>query len=348
LARIDAVRPGLVATVQWLLAQGADANTRWADPARPDERLPVLYGAVARAACFDTTQLLLQAGADPNDQESLYHATEQKDRRIVAALVQAGAHWQGTNALLRQLDHDSVDDLRQLLAQGADVNEAGPHGTRPLHHAITRGRSLACVQMLVEHGADAAARDGLGRSPAALAARLGDVDTVAYLATLGHAAPLAGEEAFLGACAAGDAPAAHQHLRAHPDTLATLDAHSLRLLPDQAQRGRLASVQLMLELGWPVAVQGDWDASALNQAAFRGDAAMVRLLLHHGARWHEPNGFGGDALGSCLHAGCNQPDPAGDYAAVLSLLLADGAPPPQEVHHLPDGLQAVLAGGQPT
>lgn len=345
LARIEGVRPGLVATVQWLLSQGADANTRWADPGQPDERLPVLYGAVSRAACFDTTQLLLQAGADPNDQESLYHATEQKDRRIVAAVVQAGARWHGTNALLRQLDHDSVDDLAQVLALGADVNEAGPDGTRPLHHAITRGRSLRFVQLLVEHGADAAARDGLGRTPAALAARLGDVDTVAYLASLGHAALQAGPDAFLAACAAGDAATARQHLLAHPETLAMLDADALRLLPDQAQRGRLASVQLMLDLGWPIEVRGDWDASALNQAAFRGDAAMVRLLLQHGARWHEPNGFGGDALGSCLHAGSNQPDPAGDYAAVLALLLADGAPPPQDVHHLPDGMQAVLAGG---
>ena len=99
----------------------------------------------------------------------------------------------------------------------------------------------------------------------------------------------------------------------------------------------------MLALGWPVDVRGDWDASALNQAAFRGDAALVRLLLAHGARWHEPNGFGGDALGSCLHAGANEPHVDGDYAEVLKLLLADGAPAPQQVDHLPEAMQAVLA-----
>jgi hypothetical protein len=38
-------------------------------------------------------QRLLAAGADPNDNESLYHAVEQDDRRIVAALVAAGARW---------------------------------------------------------------------------------------------------------------------------------------------------------------------------------------------------------------------------------------------------------------
>lgn len=343
LARLDEVRPGLVATVQWLLAQGADANTRWADPVRPDERLPVLYGAVSRAACFETTQALLQAGADPNDNESLYHATEQADRRLIAALVQAGARWQGSNALLRQLDHDELGQLRQVLDLGADVNERGAHGSTPLHHAITRGRSLAFVQLLVERGADPAAMNFLGRTPAALAARSGDVATLAYLASLGHAAPQDAPSRFLAACAAGDAVAARAHLALQPGVMDALDADALRLLPDQAQRGHLASVRLMLELGWPVAVPGDWNASALNQAAFRGDAAMVRLLLDHGARWHEANGFGGDALGSCLHAGSHQPDPAGDYAAVLAMLLADGAPPPVDSAALPDELQAVLA-----
>ncbi len=91
LARSDSHQPGLVETVAWLLAQGADANAALIDPAAPDDSLHVLYGATARAQCLDTVQLLLRAGAEPNDGESLYHATELADRRIVAALVQAGA-----------------------------------------------------------------------------------------------------------------------------------------------------------------------------------------------------------------------------------------------------------------
>ena len=63
-----------------------------------------------------------------------------------------------------------------------------------------------------------------------------------------------------------------------------------------------------------------------------------QLLLDHGADWAEANGFGGDALGSCLHAARNQPDPLGDYAAVLRLLQANGAPAPQSVDDLPDEL----------
>jgi hypothetical protein len=126
--------------------------------------------------------------------------------------------------------------------------------------------------------------------------------------------------------------------------VARLDADGLRLLPDQAQRGHAESVRLMLALGWPVATRGDWDASALNQAAFRGDAAMVQMLMAHGARWDEPNGFGGDVLGSCLHAACHAMHPEGDHAAVLALLLAQGAPVPTELDALPEPLQEVVLG----
>ena len=342
LARSDSHRPGLVDTVAWLLAQGADANAALVDPAAPDDPLPVLYGATARAQSPEIVQLLLQAGAEPNDGESLYHATEVGDRRILAALVQAGARWRGTNALLRQLDHDDLDGLRQALALGADPNEPGPDGLCALHHAVVRGRDLACAQLLVQHGADPARTDAQGRTPAWHAARTGDGDTLRWLRSLtGEPAPLA-HEAFLAACAAADGAAARAHLTLHPGTMQTLAPADLRLLPDQAQRGRHASVQLMLALGWPVATPGDWDGSALNQAAFRGDAPLVRLLLQHGARWHEPNGFGGNALGACLHAACHRPDAAGDYAAVLQLLLDDGAPAPADDDELPDDLRTVL------
>ncbi len=344
LARLPALRPSLVATVQWLLAQGADPNTRWADPKQPEAQLPVLYSAVARASCFDTVQALLQAGANPNDNESLYHATEQSDRRIIAALVQAGARWQATNALYRQLDHDNLEHLQQVLDLGADVHEKGPSGG-PLHHAISRGRSLPFVQRLLARGADPTVLDDQGRTPAALAKRLGEVDIAAALAAItgqsADAAPQDTTSRFLAACAAADAPAARAHLAAHPDAISRLGADNLRLLPDQSQRGRLAAVQLMLELGWPVAARGDWHASALNHAAFRGDAPMVQVLLQHGARWDETNGFGGTALGSCLHAAINQPEPGGDYAAVLALLLGDGAPLPDDRDDWPDALLAV-------
>ena len=342
LARLDAVRPGLLATLHWLLDRGADANATLHDPADPDAALPVLYGAIARARCHEAVERLLQAGAEPNDNESLYHATEQSDRRMVAALVAAGARWQGTNALLRQLDHDDLASLRQALDLGADPNERGPGGRPALHHALLRGRSADFVQLLLERGADPLLRDDAGHSAAWHAARAGDRASLALLEARGAGLDTNAGEAFLAACAAADEPAARAHLAAHPDAVTGLDADGQRLLPDQAQRGHAASVRLMLALGWPVATRGDWDASALNQAAFRGDAAMAQLLMDHGARWDEPNGFGGNVLGSCLHAACHAMHPEGDHAAVLALLLAQGAPAPSDLDELPEALQEVV------
>lgn len=334
----------LLAQLQRLLAAGADPNAGMPDPESPHRPLPVLYGTVARARSAAMVQALLDAGADPNDNESLYHAVEQPDRRIVAALVAAGARWLGTNALFRQLDFASLPDLQQALSLGADANElSAGTGTRPVHHAVQRGRSLAHLQLLVAHGADIGAPDAHGRSLAWHAARAGRQDVLAWLAPLGQHAPDGLHERFLAACAAADAPAARALLAAQPGLIGQLPAGDRQLLPEQAERGAMDSVRLMLALGWPADVSGPWQASAVDQAAFRGDAAMVALLLQHGARWSEPNAYGGTALGSCLHAGCNEPVPGGDYAAVLSLLLADGAPAPDDPDNLPDAMAAVLA-----
>ena len=331
----------LLARLDALLAAGADPNTTLTDPDAPDQPLPVLYGAVARARSAAMVQRLLQAGADPNDNESLYHAVEQDDRRMVAALIAAGARWRGTNALHRQLDFDALPHLQQVLALGADVNELS--GTRPLHHAVMRGRSLECLQLLVAHGADVAGLDAHGQTLAWHAARAGRRDVLAWLADLGQSAPGGLQERFIAACAAADEAAARGLLAQQPGVLEALAAADQQLLPEQAQRGALESVRLMLALGWPVDVPGPWEASALNQAAFRGDAAMVALLLQHGARWSERNGYGGTALGSCLHAGCNEPVPGGDYASVLRLLLADGAPVPEDDGALSEEMRLVVA-----
>lgn len=326
LARLPECRADLVATVRWLLDTGADANGTWRETGDAGQGLPVLYGAVARARCLETVQALLDAGANPNDNESLYHATELGDRRIVAALVAAGARWSGTNALARQLDHDDLEGLRQCLQLGADPNEPAPDGGNALHHAVRRGRGVAFLRLLVDHGTDPLARDAQGRRPAWHALHSGDTAALEFLASLGAGVSAQGVEVLLAACAAGDEAAARHYLAGHPGAIGALDPCALRLLPDQAQRGRIDSVGLMLALGWPVDVRGDWQASAFNQAAFRGDAALCRLLAARGAHWSEPNGYGGDVLGSCLHAGLNQPTPGGDYLAVARLLAAQGAP----------------------
>ena len=120
----------LRACAQALLRAGADPNQRIFNrypPASldaPDENGPLsaLYGAAGVNRDPILTELLLDAGADPNDGESLYHSLEKPECTLL--LLRRGARIAGTNALPRSLDMKEAEALELLLAHGADPNEA--------------------------------------------------------------------------------------------------------------------------------------------------------------------------------------------------------------------------------
>ncbi|MDM0122231.1 ankyrin repeat domain-containing protein [Variovorax arabinosiphilus] len=357
LVKLPAFRDRLHACAKLLLEAGADPNqaigSRWppASLAAPSEgvRLPVLYGAAGLNRDVELTRLLLEAGADPNDGESLYHSLD--DPACTRLLLAAGARVGGTNALYRVLDFDQLASLQLLLAHGGDPNEAAPDGVasdwgRPLLWAIRRRRSPAHVEALLDAGADASARTPEGIDAHTLALRFGLTDVAGLLARrLGSNAPLPPGEQFAAACACGDGPAARRLQQAHPQLLSSLSPVQLRLLPElAAQPGCGAAVRLMVELGWPITVTGgDWEASALNQAVFRGDAALTRFLLEHGATWTERHGFGDDVSGSLSWASLNRPTEDGDWVGCAEALVANGFPDAQPD---PGGSDGVIVEGR--
>ncbi|SAL53391.1 hypothetical protein AWB69_05607 [Caballeronia udeis] len=65
--------------------------------------------------------MLLDAGVDPNDGESLYHWQENPD--CARPLLLRGARVTGTNALHRSPDMADPAALELLLAYGGDAND---------------------------------------------------------------------------------------------------------------------------------------------------------------------------------------------------------------------------------
>jgi hypothetical protein len=320
------LEPKLLASARLLLDSGANANSTWTNPAWPDFPLSALFGAAGVTHSAAMTALLLDAGANPNDNESLYHSVESRDSTCTRLLLRAGVRVNGTNALARVLDFDKLEDLRLMLAHGGDANE------RPLvHHAIMRGRSIEHVRALFDAGADMRRSNEHGVSPFRFAQAFGRADVVALLRAAGVDEPLDESELFISACARGDEQTARTMLASAPGLVDRLTARQLQLMPEMASAGNITAVRTMLAVGWPREVKAAWDATALNLAVFRGDAEMAELLLDSGADWRTRHGYNDNVIGTLAWASREQPmeDPAPhDYEGCARTLLAHGVPAP--------------------
>ena len=325
---------------QHLLQAGADPNQRIgnrlppASLATPDatEPLSALYGAAGVIRDPVLTEMLLTAGADPNDGESLYHSLENLD--CTRLLLHHGARVAGTNALWRSLDMPDPAALELLLAHGGNANEPAAAGATqawgtPLLRAIALRRSPRHIAALLAAGADPKARTPAGISAWRLAMQVGLSEVVELLRGYGAQEKLSEDDEFVAACARSDAIEARRIQARHPDLPGSLPEGTLRLLADAAAWGSSAAVKVMVELGWPIAVRGgDWDATPLNHAVFRGDAELTDFLLSRGASWREKQGFGDDVLGTLSWASINAPTgPVNpDWVSCARVLMAHGLP----------------------
>ncbi len=304
LGRLAAFRDRLRRAATLLLDAGADPNQRWGD--RQGQSLSALYGAAGLTHDPEMTRLLLRAGANPNDGESLYHSTESDDHACTTLLLDTGAIVEGTNALQHQLDKDDVAGLHLLLSRTRDPNDATSGIGAPLVWAIRRRRSLAHARALLDAGADPHVRTQDGVSAYRFARQNGLVDVADLIAAAGAGEALSLDDQFVAACAAPDRAEARRILSLRPNMIAALSERQLRQLPDLAAAGHDEAVELMVEVGWPIATAGgDWSASALNLAVFRGDATLTRFLLDHGASWTERHGFGSNVAGTLAWASRN-------------------------------------------
>lgn len=330
----DAVRPGgplmrpppfyvsrsrvaadTVTAARDLLARGADPN------GPGGEEWTNLSIACARGDA-SLVELLLDAGATPNDNDSLYHSVEPGDTACLRLLLEHGATVDGTSALHHALDFDRLEPVRLLLEHGGDPNESSDWPA--LHHAVLRGRTPTFIRLLIEHGADPRTRDGKGRTTYQHAVRRGREDLTEVLAQLGSPTDTDPADRALGAIAVGGKVAGGELDEDAADVLIELamsDTDTLARVIDA--KGPMFSAQ------WGGGPRG----TLLHQAAWFGRPALVKLLLERGA---DPNAeveteyatpIGWAAVGSRYtpdHPNNSFSASDADYVAVAQFLIDAG------------------------
>src|SRR3954469_5039906 len=225
---------GFVRAATTLLDAGASANTGWMEHNHQPERVweSALYGAAGVAHHAELTKLLLSRGADPNDEETPYHAPETYDNAALKILVDSGKLTAASlsTILLRKTDWHDHDGIKWLLERGVQPDFDTRWGKTALHNAVLSDNSLAIVELLLDLGPDplaVASRPERGsprsgrRTAVEMAARRGRsdlLDAFAKRVTI----DLQGLERLLAVCARGDAEAVRIAGGAEPQALGEL------------------------------------------------------------------------------------------------------------------------------
>jgi ankyrin repeat protein len=321
-----------------LLERGASPNSAYLGQVRGETEphpFPVLFGCIHVSDNLALAKLLLEAGADPNDQESLYHAVERFDVDALELLYAHGLKPEWLSyCMLHQIDLGYLAGVRWFLDHGADPDVKHPWGLSALHWAIMRPGTGQIVELLLERGADPCALTPAGLSALDMAERRhGKVEVVPALERRGcpRGQRTQFDEAIVAA-AYGDEARARALLGDAP--AASLQGpHDRSLVAAFAEAGNRQGAVILARLGFDAAAPSWMRMTALHWAACRGNPQMLRELIEAGAPMLDVPGFG-TPLHSALHqrwSSFGHRPGEGDYLGVVRALLEAGAPLPRDL-----------------
>jgi ankyrin repeat protein len=224
--------------------------------------------------CVEFARLLLEAGADPNDNQGLYNRMQYPNDEHLKLLFEYG--------LGKEQGGPWFERFFQDWPYAAAARSPSDILSYQLRWAIGAG-AFDRVKLLVENGADVNAASG-GQTPYAGAVSSGHQEIADYLVAKGAkriAFSLSTAEEFSIACNRDDADRARELVASDPSLLD--DAGGL--LTEVAEGGCANSVRLLVELG--VDVNGkSVSEPPLHCAARAGQLETVKVLVELGANVH--------------------------------------------------------------
>lgn len=174
-------------TTAWLVARGADANSRDA-AGTPALQLAVASGDLA------TVRALLERDADSNatdarGRSALWQAAANGRREVVDLLLARrartdAANRHGATPLMAAARQGHAAVVEALLAAGANASTADRRGDTALHAAASAGET-AVLRLLMRPGTDLDRANAVGDTPLIAAARGGHRDCVTVLLKAG-------------------------------------------------------------------------------------------------------------------------------------------------------------------
>lgn len=218
--------------------------------------------------CYQLARLLLEAGADPNDSQTLYNRMFTGGTRHLELLFEFGLGKGGDGVWFKRLGErlgSPAEMLQQQMGWAAKYNQ------------------LERMKLLVEHGVDVNTADSrLQKTPYELAVLHGNKEIAEFLLQHGaEKASLSVVDDFATACLAANEAHAQSLLEQKPDLINELGLRRVELLQLAAESDKRDAVRLMVKLGFDLNEVSR--TTALHNAAMNGHLDMVKLLIELGA-----------------------------------------------------------------
>lgn len=283
-ARLGNATASTLPVVELLLERGADPDAyyMWGG----GYRFTALTGAFGEGEqgeinqpehpnMLEVAKLLLDAGANPNECQSLYNRMFRSSNICLEMLLDYGLNTSHRN--------------NWFVGKDGGSGELIPHEQRTLDYqmnwAVTNNHPKR-VKLLVSHGVDINLTLTTGERPLKHASLSGYTEIRDFLIEQGATKERFKKiEKFIVACMNLERDTAREMLAEDADLISKAESHSPHLLSNAAAKNLTEVVRFLIELGFDVGLVGS--QSPLHEAAYNGYLDLVRELVEvHGCDHH--------------------------------------------------------------